>query len=495
MPLRSMAREWGWVLKAAVTGHRAVEGWERYFPMDRRDGEEERSLKAILLNDALDIQEKYECLFEYFLGGYLRYASPGRERVLYPGMGSLSGAAVDGLQGFARTSPLLAAWVYSNRGAVISDHASGNKLDMVSILREGLLAGTNKTLPVYWGPISDRDQRIVETADIARVLWLTRTQIWAKLSLSEQRQVAAWLLQVNSVTTPDNNWLLFPVVVNFALDALGYADNTLSIAYAYKKFYEFKENYLENGWFFDKPSGVDYYNAWGITYDIFWIHLLRPNFDREFILDVLTQSASLTAHLVGPKGIPIMGRSIIYRTAVSVPVLAASFIDSSDRAQGLARRAMDAVWRYFVARGCLRNGTLTQGYFDTDPRLVERYMDPGSSHWGLRSLVLAYMHRPGSAFWTAAHEPLPVEMADYCLEFPKLGWVIVGRTADCSIRIRIPGNQLAVIRPQAYSIVAQIGERLARTPLRPHNHSVKYECAEYRSDNPLNLGRQPLRRC
>jgi hypothetical protein len=34
---------------------------------------------------------------------------------------------------------------------------------------------------------------------------------------------------------------------------------------------------------------------------------------------------------------------------------------------------MDVVWRYFVAHGCLRNGTLTQGYFEPDPRFVDRY--------------------------------------------------------------------------------------------------------------------------
>jgi hypothetical protein len=155
--------------------------------------------------------------------------------------------------------------------------------------------------------------------------------------------------------------------------------------------------------------------------------------------EVLTQSALLTAHLIGLRGVPILGRSVIYRTAVPVPLLAESIADPSAATCGRARPALDAVWRYFIAHGCLRNGTLTQGYFDSDPRLVERYMGPGSSHWGLRSLVLAYMHAPGSEFWTSADEPLK---------------------ADSRIGIHIPQNRPATIRPNAYSIARQVGETL-----------------------------------
>src|ERR1700730_1414467 len=60
-----------------------------------------------------------------------------------------------------------------------------------------------------WENIGDHDQRTVEAADIARVLWLTRAQIWSTLSKPKQDQVANWLLQVNSVVTRESNWLIF----------------------------------------------------------------------------------------------------------------------------------------------------------------------------------------------------------------------------------------------------------------------------------------------
>jgi hypothetical protein len=195
----------------------------------------------------------------------------------------------------------------------------------------------------------------------------------------------------------------------------------------------------------------------------------------------------LTAHLIGPNGIPIMGRSIGYRTAIPVPVIAHSFIDRSAAASGMARRSMDVVWRYFVAHGCLRNGTFTQGYLESDPRFVDCYSGPGSYHWGLRSLVLAFMHRPGSRFWTAPEQSLPVETGDYRLERPKLGWVIEGCKKTGRIAVYIPSNKAAAITPQAHTIFRQIGEKILRRPLRPYNHAIKYECHEYASDNPLNL--------
>jgi hypothetical protein len=66
-----------------------------------------------------------------------------------------------------------------------------------------------------------------------------------------------------------------------------------------RNFDEFKINYLQNGWFRDGQNDhVDYYNAWGISYDIYRIHLFDPFFGHEFVKRVLTDSGALTAHLV-----------------------------------------------------------------------------------------------------------------------------------------------------------------------------------------------------
>jgi hypothetical protein len=450
--------------------------------MDVHEGEREISVRQVLSDQSLSAEARYEALFQYFLHGFVAFATPNCERVHYPGMASERGYQINGLEGFARTAPLLAAWIFSGRGTTVLDSYTGSSTDLVACLKRGILTGTDSASPAYWGSIANKDQRILEAADIARVLWLTRDHIWKDLTAAERKQIADWLLQVNVMAVWPNNWLQASVIVNYALNALGYGN-----ARDDPRYDQFKANYLDHGWYFDKPLGVDFYNAWGITYDLLWIHLLQPDFDREFILAALAQSAWLTSHLIGPNGIPIVGRSVCYRTAISVPVIADTFIDGSAAGQGRGRRAMDVVWRYFVAHGSLRNGALTQGYFDNDPRFVDRYTGTGSCHLGLRSLVLALMQPRGTAFWTAPEVPLPVEVGDYRLDLPKLGWIVEGRQQTGEITITIPRNVQTVIQPEPYSMLIQWGERITRRPMRPKNITAKYGASVYSSLRPFPI--------
>jgi hypothetical protein len=146
----------------------------------------------------------------------------------------------------------------------------------------------------------------------------------------------------------ESNWLLFPVVVNFVLEALGYACKTAEIEFAYKNYYKFKEHYLESGWYFDGQN------------------------DRA--VDITTPEVSPTICFGFTSSSPILTGSLLFLFSPRARRPSAATC-------GRARCALEAVWQYFIAHGCLRNGTLTQGYFDSDPHLVERYMGPGSSHW------------------------------------------------------------------------------------------------------------------
>jgi hypothetical protein len=91
MPLTDKPHKLGHFLNAVVRGHYSAEEWGRYSPMDRCEGDREHSVKAVLLNDEVDAGKRYDCLFQYFLHGFVTYASPGFERVFYPGMGSRRG--------------------------------------------------------------------------------------------------------------------------------------------------------------------------------------------------------------------------------------------------------------------------------------------------------------------------------------------------------------------------------------------------------------------
>jgi hypothetical protein len=467
---------------AALLHHYSAPGWGRFVRASTEEGVAEFAAKRDFLSHSAADEPRYDVLFRYFLAGALRFTDDPGSRIHYPGAASASGYASNGLEGFDRTASLLAAWVASGRDPLIIDPASGKPVDLVAYLRRGILAGTDPKSAGYWGRIRDWDQRIVETADVARIIWMTRAQIWQQLNPSQQAQVAAWLRQVDGRKTPENIWLLFPVTVDVVLHALT-GDGTDPAGNP--NYQRFKQNYLGHGWFADPPKGADFYNAWGVSYELFWITLIDPQFDHDFIRSSLMQSADLTAHLIATDGLPMMGRSICYRTAVPVPLLAANLLDERQVDPGLARHALDVVWRHFVAHGVLQDGALTQGYYRADLRFVDFYSGPGSCHWGLRSLVLAFLHAPGSDFWQAREQPLPVEVSDYRLVYDKLGWIVSGRREDGRVTIEIPSNIGNAPRTQPYGRWRGWLEQLLRRPFRPVNEDVEYNRPMYSSATPL----------
>jgi hypothetical protein len=472
------------LLCAAGTAYRHTSrGWGLYRP-EPPAGAEERELQAKFLGD-LPAPQRFDALYDYFLRGFIRHATPGYSRVHYSGAGSRSGYQVTGLEGFARTAPLLAMRVYSGRDHAALDPRTGATIDLVDVLKRGILAGVSPGSSDYWGRIHDFDQRIVESAEIARVLWLTRESLWDKLDREDKTKILTWLRQASVAKTPPSNWMLFPVVDSLVLAKLDAAGAAEELMRARKRFDDYRRYYLESGWFFDVPHGVDFYNTWTISYELFWIHTINPDFEPDFLLPALRQSAALTTHLVSPKGLPIMGRSICYRTAVPVPVIAQSLVDPTD--SGQAFRSLDVVWRYFVSHDSLRDGALSQGYFGSDLRILDAYSGAGSCQLGLRSLILAFMHPKDGPFWNAPAMPLPVETGDYSLEYPKLGWKIMGRQATGEIVIEIPRNDPGIGGLKPYTWSDRALEALLSSPHRPSNSEAKYESRRYSSAQPFVL--------
>ncbi len=425
------------------------------------------------------VERRFAGLSEYFAAGFVRHATPGYARVQFKGERSFNGYSMDGLEGFSRTAPLLAAWIYSKRAGSSA---------YVEMLRAGILHGVDPHSSQYWGDIRDYDQRIVEAADVARILWLTKAAIWDELDLRQKQLICTWLLSATTRHTPLNNWILFPVVVSVVLASLNGEEPTAGLlARAHASFADYRQYFLEQGWFYDRPHGVDFYNTWGITYDLFWIHKVDPAFEADFIVGALEKSAELTQYLIGPQGIPIMGRSICYRTAVPVPLIAATFLGPGKFPPGRALRGLDVVWRYFIAHNSLRDGALTQGYFGADPRWLDPYSGTGSCHWGLRSLVLAFMHPAGDEFWSAIEQPLPVEEADYRLELSKLGWIVEGRRKSGEITLTIAKNRQDVNSAEKYSWLSRAQDLFSNTPHRPKNYAIKYDSRHYSSAAPFPL--------
>lgn len=439
-------------------------------------------LQRALLDDQRDVEDRYADLFRYFVAGYLAYRSDTGAVAFYPGEASNHGYAVDGLEGFSRTAPLIGAWLYSGRSKVLDVPRFG-KVNLEALLRQAIEAGTNPAGDAYWGAIGIADQRVVEAADIALALWLTRDSIWDRLNADEKDRIAAWLAQSEGKVTTPGNWRLFPMLVNRVLRSFG--ETTSDEAFA-RDWEVVRAGYAGEGWFYDsREQHLDYYNAWSFYYGLYWLTQIDPGFDVEFVKKARREFVAFFRYFMTPKGLPIFGRSICYRTAATVPLVIAAGTDPDLVDPGEARRAFDRLWRYFVNRGGVVNGALSQGYCGADERIVDPYIGPASCLWGTRSLLVALLHRPGSPFWSRPEHALRVELADFDLTSSSTGLRVVGHRDTGSVTVYLRGESTGSAELIPYTWKNRFAEWLLQRPFRPKNDEAKYLLPSYRSDVPF----------
>ena len=457
----------------------------RHFPLLRRFPVTAEARLSGFRTDRPPTRQAYAELFHYFMAGHATHRSRLGALADYPGMGSYNGPAMDRLEGFSRIAPLAGAWLYGNRPARITLD-DGKSLDLLDLLKAGILAGTDPASKEYWGNIQHWGQAIVEAADLALTLWLTRHRLWNSLSAEQRSQVANWLIQVNGKRIPDNNWHLFVVQVNAVLSALGEAHDAAGLESHYQRAKTF---YRGDGWFQDgdraDTPGFDYYNAWGFHYQLQWINRIQPKLDPDFITTAFMDFVASYRYFIGPQGFPVMGRSACYRMAAPAPLIFAQ-ADFPDRVKpGEARRALDVTWQYFIRRGAVAHGNVKQGYLEADPRLLENYSGPASCLWSLRSLVAAFALSDDHPFWTCRPELLPVEKADFSIPVGPTGWTVVGSHATHAIALLTGhGNNQPL---QDHTAFDRLAGMLTGNPRRPANTLAKYYRSCYDSATPYGM--------
>jgi hypothetical protein len=431
--------------------------------------------------------ENYEQLFTYFLEGYYFYKSKSGALVNYPGLPSKHERLVDQMEGFTRIAPLIGAWLYSGRSPSIALQ-NGKNVDLAVLLKKAIIAGTDPESEEYWGHIKISDQRIVEAADIALVLWMTRTQLWDTLRPHQQKHIATWLVQVNGKKIPDNIWHLFVALVNAVLIDLGQEEG--SEKQIQQHYVTMKSFYRGKGWFTDglkHGKRFDHYNAWGIHYALYWLNKMKPDLDSPFIQDAVGDFSESYKLLFTPNGFPIYGRSICYRMALPAPLIIASTHSPKRVSSGEARRAMDLTWRYFIQHGALRAGTVTQGYCGTDPRILDHYSGQGSCLWSLRSLIVALSLPATDAYWQTTPERLPIEKQNYTVTLDVPGWVVSGDSQHKQVTLqRVHDNKKrADSKLEEYSWLESFKEKFTHRLARPKNTEAMYDGSSYSSELPF----------
>jgi len=460
-----------WLVLAAIIGCKSRSSKDAFPSKDE-------SLLADFHTEEPPLTHAYDNLFLYFLEGFESHRTPTGSMATFPGLPSRHGAITDGMEGFTRMAPMWGAWVSSSRPAVVT-LSEGETVDLKDIFAKGVLSGTNPRSPGYWGTIPYFDnQRIVEASDIALSLWLFRDTVWRQFTPAEKNQVSSWLYQVNGKHTPDNNWHLFITFINVVLDKLGCpADLTLAM----QNYQKVKQFYRGDGWFSDGPGNVfDYYNAWGIHYQLYWLQQVAPEWDPDFVTSARRQFVASYQYLVSVTGVPILGRSVCYRMAAVAPLVFGASETNEDVTPGIGRRALDVTWTYFIRNGALRNGNITQGYCGPDARILDNYSGPASCLWGLRSLIVAFYKAPDSPFWRGPAGKLPIETQDIAISIPANGWRVIGTRTSGEVEIDIPGGTNGITL-QTYGWWRNLASALLWRPFRPDNAAAKYRSDKYKS--------------
>lgn len=464
-----------------------VEGWTQKTKPFKNHQRIDTEIKKIFLTDTgKDNFSRYQSIFEYLIFGFINYRSPLGAFVYYPGAGGHSGRKIDGLEGFSRFLPLAASWLGAGNPRELSIY--GNTIDLIELLHQGIVAGTYKDGEEYWGDIKDRDQRIVEAADIALSLWLCKEQLWGSFSGQEKVQICNWLLQTKDrdvFSKVGCNWELFPILILMILKDLGFCGTETSKIVA-KRFHYYLRNYLGSGWFYDTSEGVDYYNAWAIHYSLFWMNQIDPSFEGNFIIDCHLKFLEFYKYFFSKHGFPLMGRSACYRLAAPGPLVSGSLLVPDIIPIGLAYRALDLTWKFFIENGSLRFGAITQGYCCQNLSILDKYSGPGSCLWSLRSLVIALYVSKFQDFWAAPLEKLPIEVQDFSIKVPNINWLLEGKRSNQEIKLILLQNQEN--NPHdliQYGVLNRTMEFIFRRPFRPNNSQFLYYRKSYSNLSPI----------
>jgi hypothetical protein len=374
----------------------------------------------------------WEHIFARMTYGYARLAeqSGSPARVLYPDDRRGLPDPVDAIESFARIASAWGAWLRNpNNPAILKfqDH----EINLEILLRQALLDGTDSSNPyTYWGDIPHLDQRIVESADIAVTIWMSRERVFNKMTPSEQAQIMAWLAQVDHKGTYTDNWILFTAMAQAVRHHLGFPSPEEDLDYRLLQIGEF---YRGDGWYVDGPTDeFELYNAWMFGWHYFlwtWIDGDRRPDHRQLVLERGRSFIDGFLHFFGANGsYPAWGRSIVYKFAALAPFAVGHFLKIAPEDPGLLRRVSSGCIRYFYEHGLFDpdGHFVRQGYHGDFPPAGEAYISPGSPYWCCHGLF-GLTFDQDDPFWTATERPLPVERDDFELVLPAPGFVLAGR--------------------------------------------------------------------
>jgi hypothetical protein len=275
-------------------------------------------------------------------------------------------------------------------------------------------------------------QPIVEAANLAFGLSLSRALVWDRLDEPTRERLAAWLAHHAAKHGSDNNWLLFTAVIEAFLRSAGH---DVPGGHAQADVDLFESWYLGEGWYNDGRIGaatgrgnrVDHYNSWVIQPFLWqWYELTdQPAVRRELFRSRLGAFADGYALLFAPDGSPLhQGRSLTYRQAVLGGLWTAGIVGVGGQTPGATRRLASGVLRHFTDLGAGVDDAPSLGRAAAEfLPMCQVYSGPGSPYFagmGLLGLAVPARH----PLWAEPEQPQPSERADQVRTLHAVGWVV-----------------------------------------------------------------------
>ncbi|MDJ0314518.1 DUF2264 domain-containing protein [Arthrobacter sp. H35-D1] len=372
------------------------------------------------------------------LGAVRPFATAEHALISLPGTASMSGEVSDGLEGFARTFILAAFRVAGEAGEDPHGH--------LDFYRSGLLAGTDAASAHPWPRIDVTRQALVEAASLVLGLHLSRTWLWDTLSIQEQDQVIAWLDGAAGMAVPDNNWVMFKVMVQEFIASTGRPFHQADIEHGLARIEDW---YIGDGWYSDGDGQrFDYYAGWAMhLYPCLWTFMAAPR-----VPELAAQKAALYKerlanylqdfpYFFGGNGAPLFqGRSLIYRLGATAPLWLGEIMGVGQLAPGATRALGSAALRYFNDGGAFgENNVLSCGWFGTFRPMTQVYSGPGSPYWaskGFLGLLLPADH----PVWTDVEQAGPVATDDSVRVLHAPGFLLSSTAADGVVRLANHGS-------------------------------------------------------
>ncbi|WP_232326456.1 DUF2264 domain-containing protein [Microbispora sp. ATCC PTA-5024] len=285
--------------------------------------------------------------------------------------------------------------------------AGGGAFEHWEVWRRGLAAGTDPDHDGHWGPVTDVDQRLVESAAIGLALAVAPEHVWDPLTGRERDAVAAWLRTALDAEPVDNNWQFFPVMVSLGLGRVGVAHDRVPIEARLDRLESFS---LGRGWYGDGPDAQrDYYVPFAMHYYGLIHAALGPGGARAERLRERAAAFALDfRHWFAADGAAVpFGRSMTYRFAQGAFWGALAFAGVEALPWGVVKGHLMRHLRWWLRRPITGpSGLLTIGYGYEQPLLAEQYNAPGSPYWALKSFLPLALP-PGHPFWTAPEREAP----------------------------------------------------------------------------------------